>query len=253
MNAVFEGYADYYDLLYRDKDYAGEARYVQSLLARHGKPRGAVLDLGCGTGRHAIELARLGFAVCGIDASRRMIAHARARIPAELAAQLGFETGDVRSLRLGRRFDAVVALFHVASYQTTDADLGAMLATAREHLAPGGVLICDFWYGPGVLADPPAVRLKSVAGPHGPVMRIAEPAVRPAQHCVDVSYTLKVRERPGAAVTELREMHRLRYFFLPELRELLGAAGLELYAAEAWRGGELESAPWSAVLTAGPR
>src|SRR5215475_3395300 len=102
MSAVFDTYADYYDLLYRDKDYAGEALYVQSLLARHGKPRGAVLDLGCGTGRHALELARLGFAVHGIDASPRMIAHARGRGPPELSAELRCETGDVRWARLGR-------------------------------------------------------------------------------------------------------------------------------------------------------
>ena len=250
MSGVFDGYADYYDLLYRDKDYAGEARYVQSLLARHGKAPGAVFDLGCGTGRHAIELARLGYQVLGIDLSDRMIAQARARTPAELRDRLMFETGDARSARVGRRFDAVVALFHVASYQTTNEDLAAMLATVCAHLAADGIFVCDFWYGPGVLTDPPTVRVRTAADARGHVTRIAEPVLLPAANCVDVNYTLRVARPDGAAATELRETHRMRYLFLPELRSLLAGAGLELRAAEAWLGGELSSASWNAVLTA---
>jgi SAM-dependent methyltransferase len=253
MSGVFASYADYYDLLYRDKDYAGEARYVHALLARHGKAPGALLDLGCGTGRHAVELARLGYDACGIDASERMIAHARARTPPELAARLEFSTGDVRAARLGRHFDAVVALFHVASYQTTNADVAAMLATVREHLVPDGVFICDFWYGPGVLSDPPGVRRRTVEHARGPVTRTAEPVLLPAENCVDVNYTLRVPGAAGEAATELKETHRMRYFFLPELRGLLGAADLELRAAEAWLGGELGGASWNAVLAAGHR
>jgi len=251
MSGIFDAYADYYDLLYRDKDYAGEARYVQSLLARHGKTRGAILDLGCGTGRHAIELARLGYEAFGIDASARMIAQASARTPPELRDRLQFATGDVRSARVGRLFDAVVALFHVASYQTTNADLTAMLATVREHLAPEGVFLCDFWYGPGVLTDPPKVRIKTVEDARGPVTRIAEPVMLPAENCVDVHYTLHVRGPDGGGMRELKETHRVRYLFLPELRWLLSGAGLQLSTAEAWMGGELGLASWNAVLIAG--
>jgi len=253
MSAIFDAYADYYDLLYRDKDYAGEARYVQSLLGRHGKGRGAILDLGCGTGRHAIELARFGYQVFGIDASARMIAQARERMPSACRDRLAFETGDVRTARLGRRFEAVVSLFHVASYQTTNADLGAMLTTVREHLAPGGIFVCDFWYGPGVLTDPPQVRTRMVEGAGGSVTRTARPVMLPEQNCVDVSYTLHAR-RPGVdTVGEINETHRMRYLFLPELRSLLADAGLELATAEAWLGGELGPASWNAVLTAGHR
>jgi SAM-dependent methyltransferase len=251
MSRLFDDYADYYDLLYRDKDYAGEARYLQSLLARHGKTRGGFLDLGCGTGRHAIELVRLGYDGYGIDASDRMIGHARARTPPELKSRLAFEIGDVRSARLGRRFDAVLALFHVASYQTTNEDLAAMLATVREHLAPDGVFVCDFWHGPGVLRDPPQTRIKTVEGARGRVTRIAEPSIQAGEHCVDVRYTLLVEQGASDGVTRLTETHRVRYLFLHELRGLLAGAGLRLGEAYEWMGGALGAASWNAVITAG--
>src|SRR4051812_39412924 len=122
MTEVFDAYAAYYDLLYRDKDYPGEARYVQSLLRRHGVGAGAIIELGCGTGKHAEQLARLGFSVHGLDLSPSMVAIARKRTPADLASQLQFDVGDARSARLNRKFDAAISLFHVASYQTANED-----------------------------------------------------------------------------------------------------------------------------------
>src|SRR3954471_24084374 len=105
MTEVFDAYAAYYDLLYRDKDYPAEARYVQSLLRRHGISEGAVLELGCGTGKHAEHLVRLGYSVQGIDLSPSMVEIARRRAPPELAGRLQFSVGDARSTRLDKQFD----------------------------------------------------------------------------------------------------------------------------------------------------
>ena len=71
MTAVFgRDYADVYDAIYGAKDYAGEADLIERMLARHRVPRPCrVLDIGCGTGRHAFALARRGYEVTGIDRS----------------------------------------------------------------------------------------------------------------------------------------------------------------------------------------
>lgn len=67
---IFGDYARYYDVLYQDKDYAGEADFVLScLVRRQGEPR-TLLDLGCGTGRHGLEMARRGVSVTGVDMFR---------------------------------------------------------------------------------------------------------------------------------------------------------------------------------------
>src|SRR3989475_12377883 len=69
MSEAFQaGYSAYYDLLYHDKDYAAEARFVAALVRRHGGPPPAgveLLDPACGAGRHLIELARPGVVGAG--------------------------------------------------------------------------------------------------------------------------------------------------------------------------------------------
>ncbi|HEY4744175.1 MAG TPA: class I SAM-dependent methyltransferase, partial [Desulfuromonadaceae bacterium] len=156
---TFDQYARYYDLLYRDKDYAAEADFVAGLLLAHAPEARTLLELGCGTGRHAEFLARQGFAVHGVDRSEGMLADAgrrRENLPDDVRGRLAFSPGDARDVRLGRHFDAVVSLFHVMSYMAEGRDLEHAFATARAHLAPGGVFLFDFWYGPAVLSDRPA-------------------------------------------------------------------------------------------------
>ena len=93
---AFDAYSRYYDLLYRDKDYAAEAQYVAGALRRHAPQAKRLLELGCGTGGHAEHLARAGYAVDGFDVSDTMLARAAARratLPPEVAARLSFGRG----------------------------------------------------------------------------------------------------------------------------------------------------------------
>lgn len=79
---IFGDYARYYDVLYQDKDYAGEADFVLScLVRRQGEPR-TLLDLGCGTGRHGLEMARRGVSVTGVDMSATMLEMGRQALAA---------------------------------------------------------------------------------------------------------------------------------------------------------------------------
>jgi SAM-dependent methyltransferase len=220
---VFANYSKYYDLLYRDKDYAAEARYVRDLVARHRPNARSFLDLGCGTGRHARLLAEHGYEVSGVDLSEEMLKVARASAP-----ELHFTHGDVRSVRLGRKFDVVASLFHVMSYQTTNADLRAALATIREHLAPGGLFVFDCWYGPAVLTSRPETRIKRLEDAQIKVTRLAEPVLHENDNVVDVNYQVTIRDKNTGAIDELNETHRMRYLFAPEVRLLLDEAGLSL-------------------------
>ncbi len=233
----FDAYARSYDLLYGDKDYSAEAAFVHRQLQRWAPGASRLLELGCGTGGHALPLAGLGYQVLGIDVSPAMLARAEQRRtdpPALQAGRLRFQQGDMRNLRLDERFDAVVSLFHVMSYQTSDDDLAAALAGAARQLRPGGVLLFDFWYGPAVLQDPPAVRVKRAGDTQVQVTRLAEPRLHTSSNTVDVNYHLFVEERQSGRIEQVRETHTLRYWFWPELQRHMVAAGLQSLGLWAW-------------------
>ncbi len=233
---VFDGYSQYYDLLYSDKDYLAEVEYIVSHIKKYLPDAKQILELGCGTGIHAEHLARLGFEVVGVDMSETMLARAEARkakLPKEVGSRLTFIHGDARSVRTGETYDAVISLFHVMSYQTTNADLEAVFTTAAIHLTVGGVFLYDYWYGSAVLTQRPDVRVKRLEDEMINVTRIAEPTMQVNENIVIVDYTVFIEDKATGLVQQVKETHRMRYLFLPELTYLYGTA-FERRMACAW-------------------
>lgn len=252
--SLFDLYAACYDLLYRDKDYRAEADYVAGLVRRALPGAADVLELGCGTGGHAVELARRGMHVHGVDLSPAMVERALARrsaVVGELDAALCFEQGDIRCFRAGRTFDAVISLFHVMSYQVTTPDLLAAMATARAHLAPGGVFVFDSWYGPAVLTDRPRSVVKEVRDDRVAVVRRTTPAMQVNANLVDVHFDIDITALESGEQRRITEDHRMRYLFVPEVDHLLGASGFELVASRVWMSAAaLDECSWYACFEA---
>jgi SAM-dependent methyltransferase len=219
-----EGYAAAYDTLYHDKDYAAECDLVASVFARHAeRPVKRVLDLGCGTGGHAVLLAERGYQVVGVDRSTEMLERARRR-----GGSARFQESDIACLDLGETFDAVLVMFAVLGYLTDNASLQSALNSARRHLCEGGLLFADVWYGPAVLVQRPSERVKVIDTPSGgQVIRVASSQLETRRNVCTVDYHLW-RLEAGKLTAEVRERHGMRYFFEPELQALLSAAGFEL-------------------------
>jgi SAM-dependent methyltransferase len=123
-------------------DIHGEANFVTAL-----EP-GSVVDAGCGTGRVAIELARRGIDVVGVDPDPSMIATAR-----RLAPKLTWVEADMAEVDLGRPFDVVVMAGNVPLF-TPPGTQAALVAGCGRQLAPGGRLVAGFQLAHGyTLAD----------------------------------------------------------------------------------------------------
>ncbi len=103
-----------------------------------------VLDAGCGTGRVAIELARRGIDVVGVDLDPAMLAAARAKAPG-----LTWVEADLAGLDLGRSFEVVVMAGNVVCFVSPGTE-GAVVAAAARHVAPGGRLVAGFTLERGV-------------------------------------------------------------------------------------------------------
>lgn len=118
-------------------DVHGEATFVRAY-----EPA-TVLDAGCGTGRVAIELARHGIEVVGVDVDPSMLATA-----ASLAPELTWVQSDLAELDLGRRFEVVVMAGNVPLF-TRPGTQAALVAGVARHVRPGGLLIAGFSLGRG--------------------------------------------------------------------------------------------------------
>ena len=248
MNKVFDSYAAYYDLLYRDKDYKLEVDYILKLLKKYKVNSGNILELGSGTGKHAMHLANFDFNVHGIDLSKSMVDIANSQ---NKLKNTSFEVGDVRTYRINKLFDAVISLFHVASYQSSNSDLKNMFLTAATHLNPGGILIFDFWYGPAVLTDLPSIRTKKMQDSNIDVLRIAEPEIRYNENIVDVNYKIEVTEKANNQTSVFSEKHSMRYLFLPELKKMLEDLNIEIMDSLTWMSDdELNLNSWQGVVVA---
>ena len=242
MTEIFDRYAKFYDSLYAEKDYAEECAYVLSLL--QDSEIKTALDFGCGTGKFTEQFAAKGFCVDGIDISAKMIEIAQERLVLEphlASLEITYEAADVRTFTPKKQYDLVYSLFHVINYMTSDDDLRDFFGSAAKALRKDGLLIFDFWYGPGVEADSPTERKKMVDWNGETLGRTAKPRLIPEKNLVMVEYQIET------AKEVFSELHTMRYLFDADI-DLFSAP---YFATESILGWREDTAPtsdnWNAV------
>jgi len=250
MDKVFNAYARYYDLLYNDKAYDAESAYIWSIIKRYAPNAKSVLELGSGTGAHAAHIASYGYSVHGIDLSSGMVEKANIRkrkLSAEIAGRLAFETGDIRDIRTGEKYDVVISLFHVMSYQASNQDMLKAFETVAIHLKPGGIFVFDYWFGPSVLTQKPEVKIKRMEDDRSEILRIAEPILYPTSNTVEVNFTVIITDKLSSVNPEIvKESHLMRYLFLPELQLMNNK--LRLMETHAWMSDQMPTInDWAAI------
>jgi ubiquinone/menaquinone biosynthesis C-methylase UbiE len=138
--------AHYDDPGYYTSTYRRRIDDVQFYVHLAEKSGGPVLEYGVGNGRIALPIARHGVVITGVDHSRPMLADLRERLDAETAhvrRRLSLRHGDMRRLKLGKRFPLVICPFNTALHLYTRQDVEAFLARVHEHITPRGELVVD--------------------------------------------------------------------------------------------------------------
>ena len=235
MSKTFKYYANYYDILYGNKDYGSEVDYILEQLNNNSCVKiDKILELGCGTGGHAYEFNKRGYCVHGIDISDKMIEIAKRKLNSAANKNISFEIGDIKDFDSSKEYDAVVSLFHVVNYLVGDMDLEKLFRSVSKSLRKGGCFLFDSWYGPGVLFDIPKVRVKTVNSKELDLVRIAEPEIRVNDNIVDIKYTLFIQDNKSELYSKIEETHHMRYLFTRELQTILKSCGLKLIASKEW-------------------
>jgi SAM-dependent methyltransferase len=194
--------------------------------------RGAVLELGCGTGRISLPLARAGARVVGIDRSEAMLARAHQRLRrARLRDRLRLVRGDIRYLPFASPFAMVMAPYGVLQSLLRERDLKATLVAVRDVLEPGGT------FGIELVADLPSweeyrrrISLKGWRGRQGGSRITLVETVRQ-----DVARKLTIFDQEFSETRgRQRRIHRFSLTFrtlsVPQMTRRLEAAGFEVTA-----------------------
>ncbi len=251
MTQIFTEYSEFYDLLYQDKPYAEEARFIDGLIRKFQTPKPEslrILDLACGTGRHCFELEKLGYRVEGSDASPEMVRLAREAAAATGSSALfhSFSFQDIH--RIGKQFDLVISMFSAIDYLTTHREIMVGLRNVHDLLPPGGLFIFDYWNGNAVVKDYSPVRRVTKRDGTREITRTSTTSLDLFRQIATVTFTFQYRT--GQTCRESREEHLVRYFYFPEMEAYLQGSGFDILYRSRFMADSCAADDWNITIVA---
>lgn len=216
---MFSESTDLYDLIYSEfKDFRSEAGRVAELIRALMPSAVRLLDVGCGTGRHAEALWKdHRFEVDGIDIEPGFLEIARRRCPGG-----DFFRGDMASFDLGRTYDAVICLFSSIGYVRSVERLHLTARSLRRHVADGGIALVEPWFTPDAFKGGTLYH-HAVERPDLKISRMSWAEVRGRTSRLDFHYL--VGDADG--IRHLQETHELGLFSVDEMTDAFEGAGFD--------------------------
>lgn len=216
---LYQELAAWWPLISPPREYAEEAAFAAKVLGQAPGPVGEVLELGSGGGHNASYLKQR-FAMTLVDISAAMLCESQ-----RLNPECGHLLGDMRTIRLGRTYDALF-VHDAVGYMTSEADLSQAIETAFVHCRPGGVAV----FVPDDVAETylPGTGHGGSDAPDGRGARYLEWAwdPDPGDTWTQTDYAFMLRDTDGR-VQVVHESHRLGLFGRETWLRLLAVPGFE--------------------------
>ena len=246
---LYRATAQVYDIQYEANPPLPDApfylEYAQKQCGSNGE-KGEILELGCGTGRVALPLAKQGFSITGLDLSQQMLDIFQEKLANAAAVQPGLAQrveiihGNMTDFAIGRKFALITAPFRAFQAITNPQDIENTLVCIRQHLADDGVFIVNVFNPYADPLDESWCREEEFVGE----MTDDETGMHIARYeCrqrIDVanqviypvlSYDITY---PGGDTERLVELLQMKYYYIRQLRAEVEKAGMGVLEEFSW-------------------
>jgi ubiquinone/menaquinone biosynthesis C-methylase UbiE len=229
---IYDKFSQYYDEIYSVYDYEAECNHLTEVFNHycHHTPT-SILDLGCGTGTHALALAVRGYYVTGIDMSKNQIESAKKKAEmSEVSEMVDFIHGDMRDFSLNKKFDVAVSLFGSFCYLLEDEDIEMTLKNIYNHLQENGILVFEFWHVGGVNPKSSTGGYHTwtkYEGENHKIIRLNTSTYNHETNTLDLEFDFYVLS-DKIVIDTFSESHKLRLFSVGEIRTWLTRLGFDV-------------------------
>jgi len=219
MGSFNKSYSEYYDSLYVNKDYKKEFFVINKLIKKYLKKPKNLLDIGCGTGKYSSLLTKMKLKVVGLDKSSFMIQEAKKKFKTN--KNLSFIQSDLKNFKTKEKFDVVSALFHILSYQITNADVDKFFKTSHRILNLNGIFVFDFWFKPGVLNLKQPNKFRKVTASESSIIRLTTSNWYKKLDRIDDVHEMLILDKKKTLRKNFTETHKMKYFDISFIKQKL--------------------------------
>jgi len=234
----------FYDLIYKEKNYEGESRYIKDRIDKFHPDIKRVLELGCGTGNYSEILSQYGWNITGIEKSPDMIV----QFQKKKISNATIIPSDLLNFRSPDPFDLVLALFNVIGYLLEDDQIQQCFQNVFQNLKAGGLFMFDLWNTEGVLFHQFQKKVKEAENSRYTITRHSNSAPLGIENLVGVDFELFIQDKFTGEKYSARENHTIRHFSNREIKRFAESAGLVLAQEEEFYSGfALGPTTWNAA------
>lgn len=214
-------FAKYYDILYEEKVHyqQGANNLISTFKQYHLQKNHLILDIGCGTGSHALHIAHQNYSVIGIDISPDMIFQAQQKITPSLS-HLTFLCSSIEQFTT--KAHHAYALFNVINCMYDINDLVSFFTHVAKQLLSGGIFIFECWHTETIRREPPQKITDSLYKNNIFIERTVTPSFKKKDNIVKLEYLYTINKEERHTV-----LHRLKLFTQEEIENVLAITGFK--------------------------